>query len=147
MKSWLFFETTFSFFLIDQKLNMLNLANLANNTGHHLKLFLSIPWMGYWFWDIWVVSEVVSCQCILGTIHGNINVFISIHFLIIMDASLSMQIIVKKHCFVKMKQHDVDASPPANIMTFRLGLTHLTFDLDPRDLWPLPMTLYLEHYT
>ncbi len=28
-----------------------------------------------------------------------------------------------------MEQHDVDVSPPANIMTFRLGLTKLTFDL------------------
>ncbi len=35
--------------------------------------------------------------------------------------------------FQKM-QLDVDVSPPANIMTFRPGLTHLTFDLDPRDL-------------
>ncbi len=35
-----------------------------------------------------------------------------------------------------MKQLDVDVSPPANIMTFRLGVTHATFthmifDLDP----------------
>ncbi len=29
MKSWLFFATTFSFFLIDQKLNMVNLSNHA----------------------------------------------------------------------------------------------------------------------
>ncbi len=28
-----------------------------------------------------------------------------------------------------MKQFDVDLSPPANIITFRLGLTHVTFDL------------------
>ncbi len=27
-------------------------------------------------------------------------------------------------------QLDVDVSPPANIMTFRPGLIHLTFDLD-----------------
>ncbi len=27
-------------------------------------------------------------------------------------------------------QLDVDVSPPANLMTFRLGLTHVTFDLD-----------------
>ncbi len=33
---------------------------------------------------------------------------------------------------IKMKQLDVDVSPFANIMIFRLGLTHLTFDL--RDL-------------
>ncbi len=32
-----------------------------------------------------------------------------------------------------MKQHDIDLSPPANIMTW-LGLTHVTFDLDHRDL-------------
>ena len=31
-------------------------------------------------------------------------------------------------------QLDVDVSPPANIMTLRLGLTHVTFDLDPHDL-------------
>ncbi len=31
-------------------------------------------------------------------------------------------------------QLDVGVSPPANIMAFRPGLTHLTFDLDPRDL-------------
>ncbi len=31
-------------------------------------------------------------------------------------------------------QLDVDMSPPANIITFRSGLTHLTFDLDPPDL-------------
>ncbi len=30
-------------------------------------------------------------------------------------------------------QLDVGVSPPANIMTFRPGLTHLTIDLDPRD--------------
>ena len=34
---------------------------------------------------------------------------------------------------VKM-QLDIDISPPANDITFRLGLTHVTFDLDPRDL-------------
>ena len=28
-------------------------------------------------------------------------------------------------------QLDVDVSPPANIMTFRLGITNVTFDLDP----------------
>ncbi len=28
-------------------------------------------------------------------------------------------------------QLDVGVSPPANIMTFRLGFTYLTFDLDP----------------
>ena len=33
-----------------------------------------------------------------------------------------------------MKQLDVDQSPPANIRTFRLGLTNATPDLDPRDL-------------
>ncbi len=42
---------------------------------------------------------------------------------------------------------DVDMSPPANIMTFRPGLTHLTFDLDPRDLWPWPMTLNITYRT
>ncbi len=31
-------------------------------------------------------------------------------------------------------QLDVDVSPPANIMTFKPGLTYLTFDLDPCDL-------------
>ncbi len=38
----------------------------------------------------------------------------------------------------KMKQLDVDASPPANIMTFRprLGLTDVTSDPDPGDLDP-----------
>ena len=41
----------------------------------------------------------------------------------------------------KKMQLDIDMSPPANIMTLRLGLTHLTFDLDPRDLWRWPMTL------
>ncbi len=29
-------------------------------------------------------------------------------------------------------QLDVDVSQPANIMTYRSGLTHLTFDLEPR---------------
>ncbi len=38
-----------------------------------------------------------------------------------------------KDIYLKM-QLDVDVSPPAHIMTFRQGLTHLTFDLDPRDL-------------
>ncbi len=37
-------------------------------------------------------------------------------------------------------QPDIDMSPPANV-TFRLGLTHLTHELDPHDLWPWPMTL------
>ncbi len=27
-------------------------------------------------------------------------------------------------------QIDVDVSPPANIMTFRLGLTYVTFDIE-----------------
>ncbi len=31
-------------------------------------------------------------------------------------------------------QLDVGVSPPATIMTFRPGLTHLSFDLDPCDL-------------
>ncbi len=31
-------------------------------------------------------------------------------------------------------QGDVDMSPPANGIIFRLGLTHLTFDLDRCDL-------------
>ena len=31
-------------------------------------------------------------------------------------------------------QLDVDVSPPANIMTFRVGLTHVTFDPEPYDL-------------
>ncbi len=31
-------------------------------------------------------------------------------------------------------QLDVDVSPPANIMLFRLGLTNVTSDLDPYDL-------------
>ncbi len=30
-----------------------------------------------------------------------------------------------------MKQHDVDVSPPANIMNFKPNLTLVTFDLDP----------------
>ncbi len=32
---------------------------------------------------------------------------------------------------VKKMQFDVGVSPPANIMTFRQGLTYLTFDHDP----------------
>ena len=32
-------------------------------------------------------------------------------------------------------QLDVDVSPPANIMTLGLGLTHVTFDFDPHDLF------------
>ena len=40
--------------------------------------------------------------------------------------------------FVKIKQLDFDMSPPANIMSFRLGLIHATLDLDPSDLWPWP---------
>ena len=43
-------------------------------------------------------------------------------------------------------QLDVGSSQPANIMTFRPGLTYLTFDIDQRDLWPWPMTFDLEHY-
>ncbi len=34
----------------------------------------------------------------------------------------------------KKMQLDVGVSPPAKIMTFRPGITHFTFDLDPRDL-------------
>ena len=40
-------------------------------------------------------------------------------------------------CMVRNKkkmQLDVDVSPPANTVTFRLGVTHVTFDPDPRDL-------------
>ena len=44
----------------------------------------------------------------------------------------------KKNIWKKM-QLDVDVSPPANIMTLRLGLTHVTSDLDPCDLWPWPI--------
>ncbi len=36
--------------------------------------------------------------------------------------------------YMTKMQFDVDVSPPANIMTFRLGLTHVTFDPDPCDL-------------
>ena len=36
---------------------------------------------------------------------------------------------------IKM-QLDVEVSPPANIITFRLDLTHLPFDFDPRDRCP-----------
>ena len=38
-------------------------------------------------------------------------------------------------------QLDVGVSPLANIMTLRPGLIHLTFDLDPRDLWPWSLKL------
>ncbi len=38
-------------------------------------------------------------------------------------------------------QLDIDVSPPANIMGLRLTLTHVTFDLDPSDLWPRLMIL------
>ncbi len=38
-------------------------------------------------------------------------------------------------------QLDVNVSPPANIMTFRHGLTHVTFDLHPCNLWPNFMIL------
>ncbi len=34
---------------------------------------------------------------------------------------------------IKM-QLDVGVRPPVNIMTFKPGLTYLTFDVDPRDL-------------
>ncbi len=34
-----------------------------------------------------------------------------------------------------MKQLKVNVSPSANIMTFRLGLTHVTFDPDPYDFF------------
>ncbi len=47
---------------------------------------------------------------------------------------------------VTKMQLDVGVSPPANIMTFRPGLTHFTFDLDPCDLSHSPMTLDLVHY-
>ncbi len=35
---------------------------------------------------------------------------------------------------LKMKQLDVDMSPPANITKFCLALANLTFDLNPSDL-------------
>ena len=38
---------------------------------------------------------------------------------------------VKHKCQGKKMQLDVGVSPPANTMTFRPGLTYLTFDLDP----------------
>ncbi len=31
-------------------------------------------------------------------------------------------------------QFDGDVSPPANIMTYRLTLTHVNFDLEPKDI-------------
>ncbi len=33
-----------------------------------------------------------------------------------------------------MKQLDVDVNPPANILSLRLILTHVTFDLYPSEL-------------
>ncbi len=45
-----------------------------------------------------------------------------------------------------MKQFDLGMSPPANIMTFWLGLAHFTLDFHPSDLWPWPMTLDLGLY-
>ncbi len=54
---------------------------------------------------------------------------------------------IRWQCRIHIKvQLDVGVSPLANIMTFRPGLIYLTFDLDPRDLWPWPMTFDLEHY-
>ena len=43
-------------------------------------------------------------------------------------------------------QLDIGVSPPANIITFKPGLTHLTFDLDPLDLWPRPMNLNMNYF-
>ncbi len=48
---------------------------------------------------------------------------------------------------VEMKQLDVDVSLPTNIMVFRPCLTHLTFGLDPHDLWPWPLTLNITRKT
>ncbi len=33
--------------------------------------------------------------------------------------------------YLKKMQLDVDVSPPANIITFRLTFTYVTFDFDP----------------
>ncbi len=46
---------------------------------------------------------------------------------------VSCELFEKLKAIQKM-QLDVDVSPPANIMTFKLGLTHVTFDLHPCDL-------------
>ena len=40
-------------------------------------------------------------------------------------------------------QLDVDVSPSVNIITFRLGLTHKTMDLDPCDFWPDQLEFFL----
>ena len=41
-------------------------------------------------------------------------------------------------------QLNIDVSPPANIMTFRLGLTHVTFDLNHVILEPCdPLIHYI----
>ncbi len=45
-----------------------------------------------------------------------------------------MRMSPRLYIFYKKMQLDVGVSPPANIMTFRPGLTYMTFDLDPRDL-------------
>ncbi len=40
------------------------------------------------------------------------------------------------HWNKRKMQLDFDMSPPANIMTYRLTLTHGSFDIDPCDPWP-----------
>ena len=42
-------------------------------------------------------------------------------------------------CRLPMKQLDVIVSPPAFIWDPNLTLIHVTFNLDPCDLWPWPM--------
>ncbi len=44
-----------------------------------------------------------------------------------------------------MKQLDVDVSAPANIMTLGLDLTHVTYDLDPCDLWSIIQDHWLRY--
>ncbi len=40
----------------------------------------------------------------------------------------------------KKMQLDVEVSPPANITSGSLTLTHVTFDLDRSDLWLWPIS-------
>ncbi len=50
-------------------------------------------------------------------------------------------------CQNKMKQLDVDVSPPAFLWDPHLNLANMTFDLDPCDLWPYAQVKYAKYTT
>ncbi len=78
-------------------------------------------------WFKWIIFWIVCQEVNLGLLMlkvKDIKYCITIQYLIH---------VIHKNAIWRCQ---LGVSPPANIMTFRPGLTYFTFNLDPRDLWP-----------